>query len=51
MNKFERQSRSAADDQVLPEEISSDELLSDEVAQELSRIPTEVIEPGDAPSG
>ena len=50
MNKFERQSRSAADDQVLPEEISSDELLSDEIAQELSRIPTEVIEPGDAPA-
>lgn len=50
MNKIERQSRSAADDQVLPEEIPSDELLSDEFAQELSRIPTEVIEPGDAPA-
>lgn len=50
MNKIERQSRSAADDQVLPEEIPSDEFLSDELAQELSRIPTEVIEPGDAPA-
>lgn len=60
MNKIERQSRSAADDQrlaheTLPDEILSDEarsddMLSDEAAQELTRLPTEVIEVGDAPS-
>ncbi|MES2030670.1 MAG: MFS transporter, partial [Pseudomonadota bacterium] len=49
MNKFERQSRSAADDEILPGEALTNELFSEEVAQELSRIPTEVIEPGDAP--
>ncbi|SHG98423.1 MDR family MFS transporter [Bradyrhizobium erythrophlei] len=39
MNKFERQSRDPADQQVLPEAI----------AGELSKIPTEVLEIGDAP--
>ncbi|MDB5567851.1 MAG: transporter [Tardiphaga sp.] len=39
MNKIERQSRAAADHQP----------LSDEVAQELSRLPTEVIDVSDAP--
>src|SRR3984893_14089521 len=39
MNKFERQSRDPADQQVLPEA----------VAGELSKIPTEVLEIGDAP--
>jgi multidrug resistance protein len=50
MNKIERQSRSAADDQLFSDENLSDEILSDEVAQELTRLPTEVIELGDAPS-
>ncbi|MEH2470140.1 EmrB/QacA subfamily drug resistance transporter [Nitrobacteraceae bacterium AZCC 2161] len=40
MNKIERQSRAAADQQP----------LSEEIAQELSRIPTEVIDVSDAPS-
>ena len=39
MNKYERQSRQPADHQ----------LLSDELASELSRITTEVLEFGDAP--
>src|ERR1700752_395676 len=40
MNDFERQSRRAADQ----------EILSDEVAEEISHIPTEVIDLADAPS-
>src|SRR4029453_12209631 len=39
MNDFERQSRRAADQ----------EILSDEVAEEISKIPTEVIDIADAP--
>jgi EmrB/QacA subfamily drug resistance transporter len=44
MNKIERQSRSAADVEAL-----SDDLLPDEVARELSRLPTEVIDFTDVP--
>src|SRR5882757_5360501 len=40
MNKFERQSRESADIKTLP----------DDIADELSRIPTEVVEISDAPS-
>lgn len=49
MNKIERQRRGPADDQPLPDDNLPGALLSDDIAEELSRIPTEAIDLEHAP--